>query len=645
MTLALGTAPTLQDLIDAPLGTVLQYNSGSTHYLKTETGWVVYDTDRPDRTNRALTFTPEVDRHRSLPVVIPEVAPTTTVQRFKQQFRTVALGQGVRNSIERSHVVEVMDGLRMLAPTELRLGMWVDLSDTETTNLVPTGSLISFGDASVLETHAVVRWHPVSYSRHWIVGGEHRGNVGVLVAVPEGTALAEWLPARDDEAERLVAFKAAAWSAGNAMKSRAGWCGVYEWTMSRINIGEHHATLFAQATAAAAGDEPAATTGEVTAGGRTFRIGHTLVAGDAAALPIGTWIDRSTNRGVPMIQKTGADEWTQGRDGMTWRNRSISIGVHQVVSFGDTAQFRVGQVVDSREMVEALPVGTWLDHSSNGRRIYRKRAANSWTNEDSGANDRHRHVDGNIAVSGFHHIVALPEVAPPTTWTHPDGWVFTVGHTLISHDEIRLLPVGTVLDFDNHRGERRYMKVAENSWSHEINEPGVGRYTDSQMSTSSHQIVSFPVEAAAPAVNIGDEVTPGAPTVALPVGTILMKDDRIVYVRDSTPMSPRSGLTRFRARPDSGGLRSTVNAGGPLTVKHVGSGSMSGLNFQVPSHDFLDRMPVGTVITNSVGSQFTRRAHGRWTVAPDSTIRNRSDAFPIGATHLQSIPTTSEEDF
>lgn len=658
MTLTIDTMPTLQDLMDAPLGTLLRHGTSGRRYLKGETGWVQYD-EGSDRAYRSLVATPDIDRYSARLVTLGPDSLSTTVQRFKQQFRTVALGQGVRSSIDRHHVVEVMEGLRMPAPTELRLGMWVDTSDREMISLIPTGALVGFGLDAEHRSHSVCRWvNGDVYSRRWVLGSDHTGNAGVLLAVPEGTALAEWLPPREDEAERLVAFKAAAWTAGLSMKSRAGWCGVYEWTMSRIEIGEHHASLFAEATAAAATD------------------------GDPATLAAQT--------------------------------------------------YRVGDAVTSLEMVQALPVGTWLDMQSNGRRIYRKRAADSWTNEEHGANDRHAHSNVGISTTGFHHIVALgaEPAADVQSWTHPDGWVFPVGHRVANREELALLPVGTALDMAGSRGTRLYVKLGQNSWSNETLAPGVHRYTDSQMSATEHEIVAFPAVEPEPtaavqswtdgfntfsvgmgimnraqitalpagtvldmydtqrgqsvyrklgdnswshvpgnpdrhrfvdtdmAINgshhivslptqvaVRDQMPGGERTLALPIGTILMRD-HIVYLREENPVTPATGLTRLRTSAGAAGVRaSNNNRTGHLHVVHVGNGTLTGFNYEVPSAEFLERMPAGTTITNSVGTTFSRETNGRW--ATDSGTSVRTADFPIGRTHLQSIPsntTTSEED-
>lgn len=235
MTHNIGDILTLPEAADLPLGSKMTNNAYT--YVLTEDG-VFYEYGE-----RMQLFNYEEATRFTLQS-IGDGAPAVpeTVEQFKDKFATLGIGAGRQSSVH--GVAEALTELGIDYRTVvLRPGMYVHRSDHDRLRQIPDGTILTWGMT-----------HETRYTRALLarVNGNqvqdlwtnHSGpSMMRVLAFPDGTEVAEWRAPREDEAVRLIQFRARCAAVGTKAKAQNSWCGVAEATMGKVFLGNTDALL------------------------------------------------------------------------------------------------------------------------------------------------------------------------------------------------------------------------------------------------------------------------------------------------------------------------------------------------------------------------------------------------------------------
>lgn len=235
MTHNIGDTLTLPEAADLPLGSKMT-SSGYT-YVLTEDGVFYEYGERMQLFNfeEATRFTLQS---------IGDGAPAVpeTVEQFKDMFATLGIGAGRQSAVN-----GVPDALTELGidyrTVVLRPGMYVHRSDLDRLRQIPDGTILTWGMT-----------HETRYARALLarVNGNQVQDLWTnysgpammrVLAFPEGTEVAEWRAPREDEAVRLLQFRAKCAAVGMKAKAQNSWCGVAESTMGKVFLGNTDALM------------------------------------------------------------------------------------------------------------------------------------------------------------------------------------------------------------------------------------------------------------------------------------------------------------------------------------------------------------------------------------------------------------------
>lgn len=235
-----------QQLRDLPIGVVVKSKRRGTTYIKQENN--VFSR-QPDGYRFPVEFFGEPKNFvvESIPSVEPtqdfdlsdeaNPAPTVTLARYQQRMRTVLMSAAISRLNDTASASRV---LREAGCPEFCLspGMVAAFHDTDLLRQLPVGTVLVLGDPADPNHHAVFgkATSDARLRRLLGTGQVPRGSHGCyeVESIP-GVEPAGWFtaPPSDSEGEQIRAFQYNVWVAGQAEKTRHGWCGEYEQIMAR----------------------------------------------------------------------------------------------------------------------------------------------------------------------------------------------------------------------------------------------------------------------------------------------------------------------------------------------------------------------------------------------------------------------------
>lgn len=268
MTVAIYTRPgeqftCLDDMEILPVGSVFETTNNNRQYTRQQNGNWLTPSNGEYRTNQ---FRPTQCRLISVPEgSVTQMRPTETVEGYMLRFRDYALSAARNHSVNYDASLETLNALG----TNVELGKGVRITDPNSRNRLPEGSMVFSGNPEIPDSYAVFEkrnstWHRVLGS-NGIPDSVTVYRVGNTVPTPPSWWRED--ATVEEEQDKIADFKAEVWRLGWRLKRAQGWCSTYESILRDFGI-----------TRAAL----------ITRTHDGIRVGHKVSPDQAKALPTGT---------------------------------------------------------------------------------------------------------------------------------------------------------------------------------------------------------------------------------------------------------------------------------------------------------------------------------------------------------------------
>lgn len=289
-------------------------------------------------------------------------APMETVERVKWKFRVGALANAQSHGVAIRQVEEALAAMGA-GPSDLPLGRGVRISDQQTKDSLPEGSVMYSGTPAQPSGFAVFakkggQWVHVLGEQTWM------DNEATIESVGRNRDRPEWLDREGDEsdAQAIREFKAAAWRIGYQLKRSNSWCGTYEDIVHRLGV--HESDLRAVRNAGMRADER-------------------ITAEQAAALPVGSllyWYHQDDSNRFALFERV-AGATNQAGTRLVWTTEDSRDNYRRYMNIAGIAddQREVEWLVPSQpaNLFENLPAGTVFTYRQGGAERYMKIGQNA----------------------------------------------------------------------------------------------------------------------------------------------------------------------------------------------------------------------------------------------------------------------------
>lgn len=323
MAIERGDRLTGQRLIDVPPGTLVRLNNDE--YLRLVSGWgsprhgTTYGVDALYSTTRQADVV-EVGEY------------CEAYASFVSRFATTVLAQAYRHSIGIDPVHAALRRLEVELRGAVGVGEWFDPYDQ---SVRPIDGSLSMMNTEYPEFYSVAQYTAGGWKS--LIGHPTPSDLArFVVETPDSVGTVPVYQPGDED--RILRFKAKAWTVGDRARRDSSWCGSYLDAMRKAGVtadSRHYAP--------------------VTPGGA--RIGDTVSPDVAAAMPVGTVFRHIFDDGrFALFVRDNVGNAAMTRRLVGQVNRHFLARMEVVASPGDTMDITVHSV----EELEAMPVGTQM---------------------------------------------------------------------------------------------------------------------------------------------------------------------------------------------------------------------------------------------------------------------------------------------